>query len=138
MKQDIISFKKKYEKRKQQNESMSRKHNQVCTTLNYIEHFLILASTVTGYISISAFASLIGIPLEITSSATGLNICAITAGIKNYESVIKKNKKKHDKIVLLVKSKLNSIEASIYKALINSVICHNKFVLIKKKHNKMK
>ena len=76
---------------------------------------------------------MIGIPLGITSSAIGLNICAVTAGIKNYQSVIKKNKKKHDKIVLLVKSKLNSIEASIYKALINSVICHNKFVLIKKK-----
>ena len=132
MKQDIIYFKKKYEK-KQQNELMSRKHKQVCTTLNYVEHFLILASKITGYISISAFASLIGIPLGITRSAIGLNICAITAGIKNYKSVIKKNKKKHDKIVLLVKSKLNSIEASIYKALINSVICHNKFVLIKKK-----
>ena len=132
MKQDIIYFKKKYEK-KQQNELMSRKHKQVCTTLNYVEHFLILASKITGYISISAFASLIGIPLGITSSAIGLNICAITAGIKNYKSVIKKNKNKHDKIVLLVKSKLNSIEASISKALINSVISHNKFVLIKKK-----
>ena len=81
---------------------------------------------------------MIGIPLGITSSAIGLNICAITAGIKNYKSVIKKNKKKHDKIVLLVKSKLNSIEASISKALSNSVISHNKFVLIKKTHNEMK
>ena len=39
---------------------MSKKHSKVCTTLNYIEHFLILASTVTGCISIFAFASLIG------------------------------------------------------------------------------
>ena len=31
-----------------QNELMSRKHKKVCTTLNYIEHFLILASTITG------------------------------------------------------------------------------------------
>ena len=128
----------KIRKKTKQNELMSRKHKQVCTTLNYVEHFLILASTITGYISISAFASLIGIPLGITSSAIGLNICAITAGIKNYKSVIKKNKKKHDKIVLLVKSKLNSIEASISKALINSVISHNKFVLIKRKYNEMK
>ena len=41
-----------------------------------------LVSTVTGCIPISAFSSLIGIPIEITNSAIGLKICAITAGIK--------------------------------------------------------
>ena len=89
---------------------MSKKHGRVCTTLNYIEHFLILVSTITGCISTSSFASLLGIPIGITSSAIGLKICAITAGIKKYKSIIKKKKKKHDKIVLLAKSKLSSIE----------------------------
>ena len=65
------------------NELMSRKHNKVCTTLNYIEHFLILASAVTGFISISAFVSLVGIPLGIMSSVIGLKIFAIAAGIKS-------------------------------------------------------
>ena len=46
--------------------------SNVCTTLNYIEHFVILAFTITGCISISAFNSLLGIPREITSSAVGL------------------------------------------------------------------
>ena len=101
------------------NELMSKKHKKVCTTLNYIEHFLILASTITGCISISAFASLLGIPIGITSSAIGLKICAITAGIKKYKSIIKKNKKKHDKMVLLAKSKLNSIEVIIFRALVD-------------------
>ena len=55
-----------------QNELMSKRHKKVCTTLNYIEHFLILASTVTGCISISSLASLIDIPIGITSSAIGL------------------------------------------------------------------
>ena len=40
-------------------------------SLNYIEDFLILASTNTGCVSISAFASLVGIPIGITSSAIG-------------------------------------------------------------------
>ena len=40
-----------------QNELLSNKHKKVCTTLNYIEHFLILASAITGCILISAFAS---------------------------------------------------------------------------------
>ena len=42
---------------------MSKKHKKVCTTLNYIEHFLILGSTIIGCVSISAFASLVGIPI---------------------------------------------------------------------------
>ena len=66
------------------NELMSKKYKKVCTTLNYIEHFLILASTITGCVSISAFASLVGIPIGITSSTIGLNICAITARIKKH------------------------------------------------------
>ena len=77
---------------------------------------------------IFAFASLVGISIGITSSAIELNICAITAGIKKYKAIIKK--KKHDKIVLLAKSKLNSIEVLISKALIDSVISHDEFVLI--------
>ena len=97
---------------------MSNKHKRVCKTLNYNEHFLILASTVTGYISISDFASLIGILIEITSPAIWLKICAIIAGIKKYKSVIKRKRKKYDKIVFLAKSELNSIEVLISKSLI--------------------
>ena len=89
---------------------MSKKHGRVCTTLNYIEHFLILVSTITGCISTSSFASLLGIPIGITSSAIGLKIGTITASIKKYKWIIKKKKKKHDKIVLLAKSKLSSIK----------------------------
>ena len=49
----------------EQNELISRKHKKLCTALNYIDHFLILASTITVCISISAFASLIDIPIGI-------------------------------------------------------------------------
>ena len=120
---------------------MRTKHKKVCAALNYIEHFLILAPKTTVCTSIFAFASLIGIPIGIASSAIGLKICAITAGIKKYKSIIKKKKKKHDKIVLLAKSKLNRIEVLIAKALIDLNINHDEFVLINnvlKKYNKMK
>ena len=76
---------------------MSRKHKNVCTTLNYIENFLILASAINGRVSIWAFASLIGIPVEIISSAIGLKIFVVTAGIKKDKSIIKKRKKKQIK-----------------------------------------
>ena len=104
---------------------MRKKHKNVFT----IDHLLIVISTITECVSISAFTSLVGIPIEITSSSIGLKICAITAGIKKYKSIIKKKKKKHDKIVLLAKSKLNSIEALISKVLIDSNISHDESVL---------
>ena len=53
-----------------------------------------------------------------------------TAGIKNYKSIIKKKKTKHEKIVLLAKSKLNSIEVLISKTLIDSNISHDELILI--------
>ena len=91
-------------------------------TLNFIEHFLIL---VTRYISIFVSASLLGISIGITISAIGLNICAITAGIKKYKSIIKKKKKKHDKLVLSAKTKLSSMKVLIFKALLDSNISHD-------------
>ena len=59
---------------------------KVCTTLSYFEHFLISASTITGCISVSASACLLDIPIGITGSSIGLNICAIAAGFKKYKS----------------------------------------------------
>ena len=77
-------------------------------------------------ISISAFDSLLGIPTGIKSSPIGLKACSITEVIKKCKSIIKKKKKKHDKIVLLEKCKFNRIEVLISKALIDS----NEVVLI--------
>ena len=89
---------------------MSKKHQKACSALNYIQHLLILAFAATGCVSISTFASLVGIPIGIASSA----------GTKKYKSIIKNKKKKHDKISLLAKTKLNVIEVVIYRVLIDS------------------
>ena len=89
----------------------------------------------------STIASLVCVLVGITSSAVGLKICAITAKIKKYQSTITKKKKKHDKIVLLGKGKLNTTEVLLSKALMNSYISHDEFVLVNnvlKKYYKMK
>ena len=82
---------------------------------NYIDHSLIAISTITGCVSIPAFASLVVIPIGIGSSTIGLKIWVITAGIKKYKSIFPKKRKNHEKIVLLAKSRLNGIEVLIYK-----------------------
>ena len=64
------------------NELMIKKNKKVCRDLNYIDHSLIAISTSTRCFSISAFASLLGIPIGIASSTIRLKICELTAEIK--------------------------------------------------------
>ena len=57
-------------------------------------------------------------------------VCAITAGIKNYKSIIKKKKKKYDPAVLLAKTKLNSIKILVSEALTDSHISNYQLILV--------
>ena len=109
---------------------LSNKNKKVCTTLNYVEHFLTLIFAVTVCISISAFPSLINISKGIMSYKIGLNICAIIARIKKYKSIIRKKKKKHYKIVLLAKTNLDCIKGLISRSLTDSYIERNYYHLI--------
>ena len=68
---------------------------------------------------------LVGVPLGIASSATRLKFCTITAVIKKYKSIIKKKIKKHDEMAFSAKTKLNTKEILISKALIDPNISHN-------------
>ena len=107
----------------------------------HVDHLLVLVSTVTGCVSISAFASLICVPVSIRSSAIGTKMCVITAGIKRYRSIIKKKNKKHDQTVFSRKDKLNSIKVLISKALIDSYIIHDETVSVNnvlREYNEMK
>ena len=81
-------------------------------------------------ITISDFASLLDILIGIASSAIGLKIFVIVAGIKKYKAIIKKKKKNHGTITLLAKTKLSSVEILISKALIHSYISHDEFFLV--------
>ena len=71
---------------------MYKKHKKSCKVLNYIDHILIVISTITRCVSISVFTSLVGFPIRIASYAIGLIICAIISGIKKYKSIVKKGK----------------------------------------------
>ena len=57
-------------------------------------------------------------------------MCSIIAGIKKCKSIIKENKKKLDKVVLLGKHKLNSIEVLFSRDLIGSYISHDRFLWV--------
>ena len=109
---------------------MSEKHKGTYKYLHYVEEMLILVSRITRYVSISAFDLLACVSVGITSSALGIKACAIMSRMKTYKSIIKENKKKHDKIVLLGKDKLKTIEVLFSKALIDPNISHDDFFFV--------
>ena len=107
------------------------------------------ASTVTGCISKSAITSLVAVPVSVASSTVGLKICGITASIKKYKSIIKKKKKKYDKIVILGKTieftiayfNRSAIEVPTSKTLINIYISRDEFLSVNnvlREYNEMK
>ena len=75
-----------------QNELITKKYKKICKILNYTDHLLILASTVTGCVSISGFASLVDTPVATASSVVGINFFEITAVIKKHKSISKKKR----------------------------------------------
>ena len=76
------------------NELMSEEmHKKVCRVLNCFKYFLIFISAVRECVLVYAFASLVGIPINITNSAVELKICTKPAGIKKHKSIIEKIEK---------------------------------------------
>ena len=90
----------------------------------------IFSSTDAGCVSISAFALLFCVPVRIMSSAVEINNFSITTRIKKYKSLIKKKKKKHNKVVFEGKDKLNTTAALSSKTLNDSCIIHIEFVSV--------
>ena len=122
-------------------ESYSKKLNKYVTIFDYTDKILIVLSATTGGISIISFTTTIGATVGIASTSFTL-IFSITTGIieKLLSTTIKK-KKKHDQILVLAKSKYNSIEALISQALNDTNISHKEFITIlneKDKYERMK
>ena len=118
---------------------MSEKYKKTYKHLNYVEQLLQQLLVVFQFLHL-LHQLLACVPVGIAYSEVAIKICTITAGIKKYQS-IKKKKRKHDKIVLLGKGKLKTIEIQISKALINSYISCDEFVSVNnvlREYNKIK
>ena len=101
---------------------MSEKYKKAYNYLNYAEHLLILASTVTDCVSIPAFASLVSVPVGIMGSAVGLKFVQSLQELKIISQLSRKRRKSMIKY-LLGKSKLDTME-------IDSYISHDYFCVI--------
>ena len=117
--------------------SYSKKLSKYVTIFDYIDKILIvLSATSSGVSSNISFTSIIGVPAGIASASFTL-IFSITAGIiKKLLSTTIKKKKKYDQILMLAKSKYNSIEALISQALNDINISHKEFITILKEKDR--
>ena len=98
---------------------------------NYIASFecfnksLIFLSVLASSISIASFVSVIGAPAEIIGASCGLTFSIRSGFIKTFLKTTRNKNKKHNKIVILARSRLNSIECKISEGLINNEISHD-------------
>ena len=89
-----------------------------------------LLSVTSGGVSIASFATAIGAPIGITSASFSLASSLCTGLVKKLLKATRNKTKKHNKIVMLARNKLNSTEGKISKALINNQISHEDFITI--------
>ena len=107
----------------------------------YIDKVLIVLSAASSGVCITSCASVVGAPVGIASASFTLIFSLITGIIKKLLSITRNKKKKHDKILMLAKSKLDTIETLVSQALIDTDRNHEKFNAIireKQKYEKMK
>ena len=95
---------------------------------------LIVLSATNGSISIASFATVIGTPVGIASANLSLTFSLFTGIKKKLLKTTRNKKKKHNKIIMLARSKLNSIESKVSEALINSKITHEDFFINEEKN----
>ena len=101
-------------------ELMSKRLCKYIASFDYFDKSLIVLLAASGSISIASFATVIGTPIGIASASLSLTFSLCTRLVKKLLKATRNTKKEHDKIVILVRSKLNSIESKISEVLIKN------------------
>ena len=121
-------------------EQISKSLSKHVASLDYFGKSLNVLSILSGSISIALFATVIGAPagiIGVSCSFTFWITFSIITICKNLLKTIRNKKKKHNKIVMLPRSKWNSIESKISKTLIDNKISHKDFETIINEEKKL-
>ena len=122
-------------------ELISKNISKYIASLDYFDKSLNVLSILSGSISIASFATVIGAPAGIIGASCGLTFSITSGFIKKFLKTIRNKKKKHNKIVMLARSKLNSIKSKISEPLTNNEISYESFMTIlneEKKYRELK
>ena len=113
-------------------ELMSKRLSKYIAFCDYCDDYksLIVLSATNGSISTASFPTVIGTPVGRASANLSLTFSLFTGILKKLLKTTRNKKKKHNKIIMLARSKLNSTESKVSEALINSKITHEDFMII--------
>ena len=112
-----------------------KKLNKYIVSFDYLDKIFIALSASFGTLIIASYASVVGTSAGIAGSSLTL-IFTIGTGIsKSLLKLTKKRKKKHNKIIVLAKNELNTIDTSLSSALNDSEISHEEFTNIINEEN---
>ena len=138
---EIIGIEIYFHQKINQIKSCSKKVNKYVPVFDYIDKILIVLSATSRGASIISFTSIVGAPIGIASASLTLTFSLTTGIVKKTQNITRNKKKKHDKILMLAKSRLNRIETLIAQTLIDMDISHEEFIKIlneKDKYEKRK
>ena len=138
---EIIRIENYFHQKINQRESCCKKLIKYVTAFDYIDKILIILKATSSGVCIISSASVDGAPVGIASASFTLIFSLKIGIIKKLLSIARNKKKKHDKILMLAKGKLDSIETLISKALIDMEISDEEFNAIiskKQKYERMK
>ena len=138
---EIIGIENYFYQEINQRKSCSKKLNKYVTAFDFIDKVLIVLSATSSGVSIISFTSFVGAPVGIASASFTLIFFLTTGIVKKLLNITRNKKKKHDKILMLAKNKLNSIETLLSQALIDMEISHEEYSTIlkgKDKYGRMK
>ena len=127
---EIIGIENYFHQEINQRKSCSKKLSKYVTAFDYIDKILIVLSATSSGVCIISSASVVGAPVGIASASFTLTFSLISGITKKLLSITRKKKKKHDKILMLAKNKLDSIETLVSQALIDMEITHEEFTAI--------
>ena len=119
-----------------QRKSCSKKLSKYVAVFDYIDQVLIVLSATSGGVSIISFTSIVRAPVGIASASLTLFFSLTTGIVEKVLNITRDKKKKHDKILMLAKSKVNSIETLVSQALTDRKISHEEFITILKEKDK--
>ena len=127
---EINKIKEYFDNEIKERKDIIKKLNKYLVSFGYLDKIFITLSASFGTLSIASYAAAVGIPVGIAGSSLTLIFTIGTGKNKSLLKRTKKRKKKHNKIIALAKSKLNTIDTLLSSALNDSKISHKEFTNI--------
>ena len=121
----IIEIKNYFLGEIRERELISKNLSKYIASLDCFDKSLNVLSVLSGSISIPSFASVMWVPAGVIGASWGFTFSVTSGFVKRFLKTIRNKKKKHSKNVMLTRSKLNSIEDKVSKALMDNEVWDN-------------